>query len=61
MDILEELDGIHVDNSPVRLCYLINEAAKEIRRLRSLVGAVTPGPSAADIMQPLRHAAPEAS
>lgn len=37
---------------------LLRDAIAEITRLRSLAGAVSPGPDAAEVLKPLRHKAP---
>lgn len=39
--------------------YLVNDLWREVQRLRSLAGAITPGPSAAETLAPLRHKAPD--
>ena len=38
----------------------LGRAINEIERLRSLAGAVSPGPTAAEVLTPLRHKAPDA-
>ena len=62
MDILEKLDGLQArllpgDVSMRSLQQAIAEAIAEIRRLRSIAGPVDSGPSAADVMEALRHMA----
>ena len=56
MDILEKLYGWRALLLPGDAEELvIAEAIAEIRRLRAIAGPVRPGPSAADVMEPLRH------
>lgn len=38
---------------------LVQESSLEIQRLRSLAGAVSAGPTAAETLAPLRHKPPE--
>lgn len=68
MDILEKLrmplkcrtvDGVDIEYHPCEpLDDLLEQAANEIERLRSIAGAVTAGPTAAETLAPLRHKAP---
>ena len=39
-------------------CAAVKRAIAEIERLRSIAGAATRGPSAAEVLAPLRHKAP---
>ena len=56
MDIIEKLDGLQAQLLPGDVWQqAIAEAIAEIRRLRSIAGPIRPGPSAASIMEPLRH------
>lgn len=61
MDIVEELKAYETDGMPLHsgnsLQTLIDRAIAEIERLRSLAGAVSPGPDAAEVLKPLRHKA----
>ena len=58
MDILEKLDGLQARLLPGDVWQqAIAEAIAEIRRLRSIAGPVDSGPSAADVMEALRHMA----
>ena len=56
MDIIEKLDGLRAlllagDAEEI----VIAEAIDEIRHLRSIAGPISLRPSAADLMEPLRH------
>ena len=56
MDIIEKLDDLRALLLPGDAEELvIAEAIDEIRHLRSIAGPIRPGPSAASIMEPLRH------
>ena len=56
MDIIEKLDGLQARLLPGDVWQqAIAEAIAEIRRLRAIAGPVSTGPSAADVMEPLRH------
>ena len=56
MDIVKELQEL-IDEPAIGHDYvpIIERAIAEIRRLRSIAGPIRPGPSAADVMEPLRH------
>jgi hypothetical protein len=56
MDILEKLDGLQARLLPGDVWQqAIAEAIAEIRHLRAIAGYVSSRPSAADVMEPLRH------
>ena len=58
MDIIEKLDDLHARLFPGDVWQqTIAEAIAEIRRMRSIAGPVDSGPSAADVMEALRHMA----
>ena len=56
MDIVKELQEL-IDEPAIGHDYvpIIERAIAEIRRMRSIAGPVDSGPSAADVMEPLRH------
>ena len=58
MDIVKELQEL-IDEPAIGHDYvpIIERAIAEIRRLRSIAGPVDSGPSAADVMEALRHMA----
>ena len=56
MDIIEKLDGLRALLLPGDVWQqAIAEAIDEIRHLRSIAGYVSSRPSAADVMESLRH------